>query len=129
MILFRNFRQEITRLIHPKSISSVHLNGKPVSRAVLHSVSTYFFCYVMIASLSVVLLSFDNFDFKTSFSEMVSCFNNGGVTTAVMSTVGDYVDYSHLSKVVMCFDMLAGRLEIFPMLVLFSPAMWKIQKK
>jgi trk system potassium uptake protein TrkH len=129
VIASRYCRQGISRMLHPKAVTSVHLDGKTVDINTIQNVCIFLLCYGSIAFSSVVVLSLDNLDFSSAFAVMVSCFNNSGATTAIMNTSFDYADLSWFSKLVMCFDMLAGRLEIFPMMILFSPAFWKLRKK
>ncbi|MDR0951917.1 MAG: TrkH family potassium uptake protein [Oscillospiraceae bacterium] len=126
VILYRQLKQGINQLVHPHAVTSVHMDGKPITTPVLRNALIFFTAYIFIAALSILILSVDNGDFSSSFAVIASCFNNNGATTDVLGTVWSYRDFSVLSKLVMCFNMLAGRLEIFPMLILFSPTVWRI---
>lgn len=128
IIWIRTYKRGISRMLHPRSVTRVHFDGRALDAPTLEYASLFLVCYAMIAALSVLLLSLDNLDFETGLAATISCFNNSGATTEVMSTNYDYADYSFFSKLVLCFDMFAGRLEIFPMLILFSRPMWTLRR-
>lgn len=85
----------------------------------------YFIAYIGILISSILLVSLDNFDFETTFSAVLTTFGNVGPGMAKVGPMGNFADFSPLSKLVLCFDMLAGRLEIFPFLVLFTAPAWR----
>ena len=101
------------------------LEGKRVEHEVVRSVNVFMVSYLFIIAVSTLLISLDNLDMVTNFTAVVATFNNIGPGLALVGPTGNFSMFSDLSKFVMVFDMLAGRLEIFPMLVLFSPAIWK----
>ena len=88
-------------------------------------INAYLVIYCLILVVSVFLISINGFDMETSFSAVVACFNNVGPGLSAVGPTGNYADFSIFSKLVLCIDMLAGRLEIFPILILFNPATYK----
>ncbi len=125
LILFKSIKQELKRLVHPKSVNIVKVNGKKVSEETLHAVYIYFISYIVIFVGSVILISINNFDFATSLTSVLTTINNVGPGIAAVGPVENFSAFSDFSKVVFCFDMLVGRLEIMPFLVLFSPDLWR----
>lgn len=118
-------KREIVQLAHPKSVGIIRIGGKKVSSDVLRTIYIYFIAYVGILIGSVVLVSLDNFDFETTFSAVLTTLGNVGPGMAQVGPMGNFVGFSPLSKLILCFDMLAGRLEIFPFLVLFTAPAWR----
>ena len=125
LILLKSVKQELKRMLHPKSVDIVKVNGKKVGNSTVHNVYIYFIAYVAIFIISVLVVSIDNFDFATSFSGVLTTINNVGPGIAAVGPVENFAAFSPLSKIVFCLDMLIGRLEIFPFLVLFSPDLWR----
>jgi trk system potassium uptake protein TrkH len=128
IILAKSILSEIKKLIHPNSIKLVRVSGKVVSSDVVHSVNGYFAAYIALMALSMLCLSLDNFNFETTFSAVVACFNNIGPGFDMVGAAGNYSAFSDFGKLVLCADMLLGRLEIFPILLLFSPSLWRRTK-
>ena len=118
-------KREIVQLAHPKSVGIIRIGGKKVSSDVLRTIYIYFIAYVGILIGSVVLVSLDNFDFETTFSAVLTTLGNVGSGMAQVGPMGNFAEFSPLSKLILCFDMLAGRLEIFPFLVLFTAPAWR----
>ena len=118
-------KREIVQLAHPKSVGIIRIGGKKVSSDVLRTIYIYFIAYVGILIGSVVLVSLDNFDFETTFSAVLTTLGNVGPGMAKVGPMGNFAEFSTLSKLILCFDMLAGRLEIFPFLVLFTASAWR----
>lgn len=125
IILVKSIKREIQRMIHPQSVSVVKVNGKRVNDETMHNVYIYFICYVLILMISVLLISLDNKDFATSFSGALTALSNVGPGISKLAPVENFSSFSALSKVVLCVDMLLGRLEIFPYLLLFSTSFGK----
>lgn len=118
-------KREIVQLAHPKSVGIICIGGKKVSSDVLRTIYIYFIAYVGILIGSVVLVSLDNFDFETTFSAVLTTLGNVGPGMAQVGPMGNFAGFSPFSKLILCFDMLAGRLEIFPFLVLFTAPAWR----
>ena len=118
-------KREIVQLAHPKSVGIIRIGGKKVSSDVLRTIYIYFIAYVGILIGSVVLVSLDNFDFETTFSAVLTTLGNVGPGMAQVVPMGNVAEFSPVSKLILCFDMLAGRLEIFPFLVLFTAPAWR----
>ena len=112
--------KELRHLVHPRSVNAVRLEGRAVDAAVIRTSGVYLMCYVLIFFGSVLIVSIDNFDFTTNFTAIAATINNIGPGLNAVGPTGNFSQFSVLSKLVMMFDMLAGRLELFPMLVLAS---------
>ena len=125
IILLKSLAKELHLIIHPEAIKKVRLEGKCLDHSVVRSVSTYLVAYCFIYMISIFLISFDGYDFLTNFSAISATFNNIGPGLGKVGPLSNFSVYSYFSKLVMIFDMLAGRLEIFPMLILFSIKTWK----
>ena len=125
LILLKSIKQEVKKTLHPKSVSVVKLNGKRVSGETMHAVYVYFMAYIFIVIASVLVVSINNFDFATTFTGVLTTLNNVGPGIAAVGPVENFAKFSVLSKIVFCFDMLVGRLEIFPFLMLFSSNLWR----
>ena len=117
-------KKEISSLIHPRSVKILKYEGKAIEHSVLRSTNTYMVAYFLLYALSLLLLSLDNFDLTTNFTAVAATFNNIGPGLAKVGPTCNFSSYGVFSKYVLMFDMLAGRLELFPMLVLFSPKTW-----
>jgi trk system potassium uptake protein TrkH len=125
IIMMKTVKKELSSLVHPRSVKVLKLEQKPIEHQVLRSVNTFIGAYIVIFSLSVLIVSLDNFDFVTHFTAVAATFNNIGPGLGGAGPATNFSAFSHLSKWVMMFDMLAGRLEIFPMLLLFTPSTWR----
>lgn len=125
VLLFKTFKQEFQQLIHPRAVSTVRMDGKPVENSALSSVRVYLAFYIAIICISTLLLSLDEFDFTTNVTAELACFNNIGPGLGMVGPLGNYAMYSPFSKVLLSLNMLLGRLEIYPILVLFSPKLWR----
>ncbi|MGN0454083.1 MAG: TrkH family potassium uptake protein [Ruminococcus sp.] len=125
IILFKEVKKEISLIVHPRNVKAVSVGGKIVKHGTLRSVSTFLVVYIGIFALSMIIVAGDNFDFTTTFTSVAATLNNTGPGLGDVGTVGNYSAFSTISKLVLSFDMLAGRLELFPLLILFSPSAWK----
>jgi len=131
IILFKSGVKDVKKAIHPRSVNSIKLEGEVLPREVERNTRTYFIIWVAIVIVSTLLLSLDGFDAAgeglwTHFSATITCLGNVGPGLAkVIGATGNFAGYSWFSKLVLCFDMLAGRLEIFPMILLFAPRTWR----
>ena len=125
LILLKSIGREMKRLLHPKSVNIVKVNGKKIGEDTLQGVYVYFISYVAIFIVSVLLISLDNFDFATTFSGVLTTINNTGPGISAVGPIENFAGFSGFSKIVFCLNMLIGRLEIFPFLMLFSPNLWR----
>ena len=125
VILCKSIRQEIRKILHPNVVTMVKINGKKVNNDTMKGINTFFAAYIFILVMSVLIVSVDNFDFATSFSGVLTTINNVGPGISKVGPVENFHMFSPLSKLVFCFDMLVGRLEIFPYLLLLSPDLWR----
>lgn len=125
IILFREAKRILFRMVHPRSVEVVKLDGKTVDKTVVHSVNAYLSTFMMIFFISVVIVAWNGFDFESTLSAVIACLNNIGPGFGVVGPMGGFADFSVLSKIVLTLDMLLGRLEIYPILVLCSPRTWK----
>lgn len=125
LILCKEVKKEFALLIHPRNVKTVKMDGKTVDHSVMRSTSVFFVVYIGIFVFSFLLISLENKDFLTSFTSVAANLNNTGPGLGEVGPVGSYASFSILSKSVLIFDMLAGRLELFPLLLLFSPSAWK----
>lgn len=125
LILLKSVKREMKRLLHPKSVNIVKVNGKKVETGTMQGVYVYFIAYIMIFIISVLLISLNNFDFATTFSGVLTTMNNVGPGIAAVGPIENFSAFSDFSKIVFCLNMLIGRLEIFPFLMLVSPNLWR----
>lgn len=125
MILVKSIKLEVRKMLHPKSVAIVKINGKRVGNDTIRSVYIYFISYILVMMVSILLVSINNFDFATTFSSVLTTLNNVGPGISMVGPVENFHMFSPLSKIVFCMDMLLGRLEIFPYLLLMSPELWK----
>lgn len=125
LILLKSIKQEVKKMLHPKAVTIVKVNGKRVGSDVMRNVYVYFICYILIMMASILVVSLNNFDFSTNFSAVLTTLNNVGPGISLVGPVENFYKFSWLSKLVFCMDMLLGRLEIFPYLLLFSPGLWR----
>ena len=117
--------QELRHLIHPRTVTRVRLDGRPVEEETRSTVGSFLTLYALIVAFSVLLLSVEGYDFNTTLSAVLACFNNVGPGIGLVGPMGNYGFFTPFSKLLLSFDILLGRLEIFPMLVLFSPSVWR----
>lgn len=125
VILVKSIIKEIKITAHPKSTLKTTMNGRIIEHETLRAVNVYIAAYLIICTLSLLIISIDNFDFTTNFTAVASTINNIGPGLSKVGPTENFSIYSNLSKFVLTLDMLIGRLEIFPMLMLFSPYTWK----
>ena len=125
MILGRTITKETRQILHPKSVNVVKLDGKRLTNEETHGVYVYTICYFVILCVSVLLVSVDNFDFTTNFTAVLTTLNNVGPGLAKVGPVENFSAFSCFSKIVLSFDMLIGRLEILPIMMLLAPVTWR----
>ena len=125
VILFRTLSARLRQMLHPRSVNLVRMEGKTVSDDTIQGVYTYMTAYCAIAVLSVLLLSLDDLSLETNFTAVMACLNNIGPGLDLVGPTRNYAHFSDLSKVVLMLNMLLGRLEIFPLLLMLSPRTWR----
>ncbi len=125
IILFKSMAKEIQSMIHPKQVKKIKMNGRPIEHEVVRSVNVYMVAYLLIFVFSLAVLAFDNHDLITNFTAVTAAVNNIGPGLELVGPTANFSFFSPVSKLVLIFDMLAGRLELFPMLLLFTPSTWK----
>ena len=124
IMLVKHVGREITSYIHPKNIRKIKFDGAPLSHETVRSTTSYFLAYITLFIVSVFIVSFDGYDFVTNFTGVAATFNNIGPGLAGVGPTQNFDFFSPVSKIVMIIDMLAGRLELFPLLILFNPRIW-----
>lgn len=125
IIIVRNARNELNFLVHPKAVKRVYLDGHTVEGTTVKSVSAYLGLYVITLLTSIFLVSLDNFDFQTTVTAVIATMNNIGPGLGMVGPMGNYSEFSYFSKIILMFDMLAGRLELLPILIVMKPKTWK----
>ena len=124
LLLIKSLRRNVRQILHPQKVQVVRVNGQMVTERVLDNTNAYLAAYVFIIVFSFIVVSIDGFSPMTNFSAVLSCFNNIGPGLESVGPTCNFGDYSVLSKAMLIVDMLAGRLEIFPILILFSKSTW-----
>lgn len=125
MLLVKTVYKDLKRTLHPRAVSSVKFEGKKIDDQTVTGVSAYFALYFIIFFAIYMLLSLEGFDFETTFTSVSACINNVGPGLAGVGPASNFAAFSAPSKLLLSFAMLLGRLEIFPILLVFTPALWK----
>ncbi|MBR5519955.1 MAG: TrkH family potassium uptake protein [Clostridia bacterium] len=125
IIFGKSIMREMRRLSHPRSVAVVKIDNQPLDEEVVTGTTMYFLTYIVVIVVGLLLLSFNGLDFETTFSAVITTFNNVGPGLGeLIGPMGNFASLSDFSKIVLSFLMLLGRLEIFPMLLLLSPSIW-----
>ena len=125
LILLKSIVKEVKIAAHPKSTHKIMMNGRIIEHETVRAVNVYMVSYLVIFLSSLLLISLDNQSFTTNFTAVAATINNIGPGLEAVGPTQNFSLFSPLSKIVLIFDMLVGRLEIFPLLLLFSPFTWK----
>lgn len=125
IILLKLTLREIRHIVHPRSVNIIRLEGQRISEETIQGTTGYFITYVLLLFGSLILVSFDNYDFTTSITAVITTLGNVGPGLSLVGPVENFGLFSGFAKLVLSMDMLFGRLEIFPMIMLFSPSIWK----
>ncbi|MBQ5698088.1 MAG: TrkH family potassium uptake protein, partial [Lachnospiraceae bacterium] len=125
MILLRTMFRELSWNRRPNQIKRVYFEGRPLDNELVRSVTVFLTTYAFIFAGSVFLISIDNFDMTTNFTAVAATINNIGPGLEMVGPTQNFSIYSNFSKIILIFDMLAGRLELYPMLILFSRDTWR----
>ena len=129
IILAKTFVKEIISFLHPRSVKKIKVGGKVVEHETLRATNVYFVTFMLLFVVSVLLISFEGKDMVTNFTAVAATINNIGPGLSMVGPTQNFGFFSDFSKLVLSFDMLAGRLELFPLLLLFCPSVWKPKKK
>ena len=125
IILVKGVIREFRYALHPRQVKRITIDSKPIDDEVVRSVNSYIVCYIVVFSISLLALSVEGHDLVTNFTAVTATINNIGPGLAKVGPMGNYGFFSVPSKLILTFNMLAGRLELLPMLLLFHPATWK----
>ena len=125
LILCKAARKEFQLYLHPNAVKKIKMDQKTITHDILRSTNIYLTLYLLIFAVSILLISLDNFDMTTNFTAVTATLNNIGPGLEIVGPMGNFSSFSYFSKCVLVFDMLAGRLEIFPLLLLFFKGTWK----
>ena len=128
LILFKGMARELRTIVHPRRVKKITLDGKLVDREVVRSVNAYITTFIVIFAVSLLAISFEGRDLITNFTSVTATINNIGPGLSEVGPMSNYQSFSVFSKLVLTFDMLAGRLELFPMLILFAPSTYRKSK-
>lgn len=125
LLLLKSMKAEFKRFFSPRSVHAVHMDGKPISDRTLRGVTLYMTAYFLLTAISILLVSFHNYGIETSVSAVLACINNIGPGLGMVGPMSCYEVFGPITKLILCADMLLGRLEILPLLMLFAPSVWK----
>lgn len=125
VVLVKTVRKELIQFLHPQAVRKIKMDGKVVEHEVVRSINVFMVAYMLLFALSALLLAFDGQDLVTNFTAVAATFNNIGPGLELVGPSRNFSIFSDPAKLVLIFDMLAGRLEIFPVLILFSGDTWK----
>ncbi|MGI6752201.1 MAG: TrkH family potassium uptake protein [Anaerovoracaceae bacterium] len=124
MVLFSLIRRGFQKRLHPRAVIPVKFHGKVIPQEVVSSIAAFFHLYLFLFILSLLVLSFENLDLLSTFSAVIATMNNCGTGLGLVGPSGSFAVFSDFSSIYLCFLMLAGRLELFTMILLFSPSFW-----
>ena len=125
VILIKTVFKELKSYLHPKNIKKIKMDGKAIEHEVVRTTNVYFITFFILFAFSVFLLSFEGKDLVTNFTAVVATMNNIGPGLELVGPTQNFAGFTDFSKYVLMFNMLAGRLELFPILILFIPSIWK----
>ncbi len=125
IILVKSYFAELKRMIHPTQVKRIWFESRPVKEETVRSILVFFFIYLLSTAFGVLVLSLDGKDFTTNLTASIACISNVGPGLSAVGPTGNYSFFSAVSKLILCFEMLLGRLEIFPIMFLLMPSVWK----
>ncbi len=120
LILLKQTKLDLQRLIHPQKVDVITMDGKKVDHNIVHQICSYFFCYLLILVIVVLIVSLDNFDLESTIGACFACLGNVGPGLGIAGPLGNFALFSDLSKITLSFAMLIGRLEIYPILIFIA---------
>lgn len=125
LVMLKGAKRSMKKLTHPRSVTPIRIDGKIMETEQIMGIGVFLFAYLIIMAFAILLVSLDQFSIETSFTAVLATISNIGPGLDVVGPIGNYADFSSFSKIVLSFCMLAGRLEIFPVLVMFLPSSWR----
>ena len=125
IILFKACVRELKRALNPRRVKCIRLDSAVLEKETASATCVYFVVYMLVIAVSVLLVSIHNHDFTTTLTSVITCINNVGPGLSLVGPVENFTVMSSLSKIVLTVDMLVGRLEVLPMMILFLPSTWK----
>lgn len=125
LLILKSIKRSVRQVLQPNKVQVVRINNQPISERVIENTHAYLSIYVLIIVVSCILVSVDGFSVTTNISAVIACFNNIGPGFEAVGPLCNFAGFGYLSKLVLIIDMLAGRLEIFPIFILFSGAAWR----
>lgn len=125
VILFKAAVREIRHVINPRAVISVNMDSRPVDEILVMRTGAYFLVYLILIAVSILIVAMDNLCFSETVTSVVTCINNVGPGLGIIGPIGNFSELSELSKWVLSFDMLAGRLELFPVVIMLHPSFWR----
>lgn len=125
IIMYKTLKREALKILHPQAVSLIKLDKIPVQEDVIRGTGAFIVIYLSITAVSILLISCDGFDIETTISSVATCINNIGPGLGMVSPIGNFSEFSVFSKIIFSIDMLIGRLEVYPILLLMSPAIWR----
>ena len=125
LLIFKIMKRDLMKIIHPRAVYTVKFNGKAVNEKTLSEILTYFCMYMFLYVLAVLVVSLDGFDMATTISSVAATLGNIGPGLGLVGPMGNFADLSVLSKIVLSFGMIIGRIEIYPILLLLIPTFWR----
>jgi trk system potassium uptake protein TrkH len=125
LIHIKNLRRDLGRIIHPKHVSVLTMDGERLDEGVIASCHSFLVAYVLVLTAGALIVGWDNLGFEESFTASLTCISNVGPAMGLLGPTANFSILSHLSKIVLSLEMLMGRLELLPLLVLLNPGTWR----
>lgn len=125
IIMFKEMKKEFALIVHPRTVKTVKVDGKKITNDVSRNVCIYLAIYMSIIVVTTILISINGFDFTTTFSSVLATLNNVGPGFGKVGSMDNYAGFSIFSKIIFCFNMIAGRLELYPLILIFIPTAWR----
>ena len=123
LIIVKKIKLDIQKLLHPQKVEAITMDGKVVDTEVVNQIMAYFCSFIIIVGILFFLISFNNFDFETTITSVITCIGNVGPGYGLCGPMGNFSMFSDFSKIVLSFAMLIGRLEIYPIIIFLSPVL------
>jgi trk system potassium uptake protein TrkH len=125
MIMFKTMKREAVKILHPQAVRLIKLDNIPVDEKVIRGTGIFMVIFFGITAISILLISLNGYSMETSATAVIACINNIGPGLGMVGATGNYSEFTMFSKIVLCLNMFIGRLEVYPVLLLLSPAIWR----